>query len=85
MGQLIVNRTLYDQLVELGDELAQLLTSVNTGEGALGRMIRDEELYDRLLGTVTSLDSVTAMLASSPEVPTPPSSSRGTRSAPRRC
>jgi len=63
LGQLIVNRTLYDQLVELGDELSQFLSSVNTGEGALGRMIKDEELYDRLLGTVTSLDSVTARLA----------------------
>jgi phospholipid/cholesterol/gamma-HCH transport system substrate-binding protein len=63
VGQLLVNRDLYDHLVGMSGDLSRLLASVNSGEGALGRLVKDDELYDRLLGAMESLDSVTAKLA----------------------
>ena len=63
VGQLLVNRDLYDHLVGMSGDLSRLLASVNSGEGALGRLVKDDELYDRLVGAMASLDSVTAKLA----------------------
>ena len=64
MGQLLVNRDLYDQLVGLSGDLSGLLASVNAGEGTFGRLMKDEQLYDRLVGAMASLDTITARLAS---------------------
>jgi phospholipid/cholesterol/gamma-HCH transport system substrate-binding protein len=63
VGQLFVNRDLYDQLVNLSGDLSSLLRGVNAGEGTLGRMAKDDELYDRVVNAVASLDSMTAKLA----------------------
>lgn len=63
MGQLLVNRELYDRLTELGSDLSRLLSSVNAGEGSLGKMVKDEQLYERLLRAVASLDTITARVA----------------------
>ena len=63
VGQLFVNRDLYDQLVGLSGDLSRLLQGVNAGEGTLGRMAQDDELYDRIVSAVASLDSMTAKLA----------------------
>ena len=63
VGQLFVNRRLYDELVGLSSDLSRLLQGVNAGEGTLGRMAKDEELYDRIVSAVAALDSMTAKLS----------------------
>lgn len=63
VGQLFVNRDLYDRLVTVSDDFSTLLRGVNAGEGTLGRMAKDDELYDRIVEAVGALDSITAKLA----------------------
>jgi phospholipid/cholesterol/gamma-HCH transport system substrate-binding protein len=43
-------------------ELNTLLVEINEGDGALSRMIRDPDLYQKLLSAVTRVDSLGGMV-----------------------
>jgi phospholipid/cholesterol/gamma-HCH transport system substrate-binding protein len=58
-----LTRLVRSLLVNLSGDLSSLLRGVNAGEGTLGRMAKDDELYDRVVNAVASLDSMTAKLA----------------------
>lgn len=63
LGRLVVDDTLYRQLVHVSGSLGDFLDRVAGGEGTLGRLLTDEELYLRLSAGARSLDSVTARVA----------------------
>jgi phospholipid/cholesterol/gamma-HCH transport system substrate-binding protein len=50
-----LNRTL-DSLQVLSSRLGNTLDGVNQGRGTAGRLLTDEELYSKLLNSVTNLD-----------------------------
>ena len=65
MGQLLTNRTLYDQLTQSLSETDALLRRLQSPNGTFGRLLDDPTLYNRLTRTLTTLDS-TVLLLSSP-------------------
>jgi phospholipid/cholesterol/gamma-HCH transport system substrate-binding protein len=58
MGQLVTDRSLYDQLTGTMTQLNGLVTRLQQPNGTFGRMIDDPALYDRLVGVLASTDSL---------------------------
>ena len=58
MGQLLTNRTLYDQLAGTLTETNQLLQRLQQPQGTLGRMLDDPTLYNRMVSVTGSLDTL---------------------------
>ncbi len=65
MGQLLSNRTLYDELAETLTQTNALLTRMQQPNGTFGRMLDDPALYDRMVRLTGSLDTLTRAMASS--------------------
>lgn len=63
MGQLIVDRTLYDRMVGLSGSLDTLLRAATSRKSFLGKMLRDDRLYDELTSALSGLDSLTSGMA----------------------
>ena len=64
MGQLIANRTLYDQLSGTLTQMNRVLVRMQNPNGTFGRLIDDPTLYDRLVGATMQLDSMLAAIQS---------------------
>ena len=64
MGQLLSNRTLYDELTETITQTNALLTRMQQRNGTFGRLLDDPALYDRMLRLTGSLDTLTRTIAS---------------------
>jgi phospholipid/cholesterol/gamma-HCH transport system substrate-binding protein len=58
IGQLLTNRSLYDQLDGTLTRTTAMLERVQNSHGTLAKMLDDPVLYDRLVGSVTSVDSL---------------------------
>lgn len=58
MGQLLTNRSLYDQLNGTLGRANAMLTRFQNPNGTVGRMLDDPMLYNRLVGVITSTDSL---------------------------
>lgn len=58
MGQLLTNRSLYDQLTTSLTEMNRLLARLQRPTGTLGRMLDDPTLYDHLTSATAQLDTV---------------------------
>ena len=65
MGQLLSNRTLYDELAGTLTQTNSLLARLQTPGGTFGRLLDDPALYDRLVRLTGSLDTLTRSMASS--------------------
>jgi phospholipid/cholesterol/gamma-HCH transport system substrate-binding protein len=63
MGQLLSNRTLYDQLTESITQANSLLTRLQQRQGTFGRLLDDPALYDRMVRLTGSLDTLTRTIA----------------------
>ncbi|HET7564152.1 MAG TPA: MlaD family protein [Gemmatimonadaceae bacterium] len=64
MGQLITNRTLYDQLSGTLTQMNQVLARMQNPNGTFGRLIDDPTLYNRLTSATTRLDSLLVAMQS---------------------
>lgn len=64
VGQLLTNRTMYDQLTQTLSETDALLRRLQAPNGTFGRLLDDPTLYNRLTSTLTTLDSTVLMLSS---------------------
>jgi phospholipid/cholesterol/gamma-HCH transport system substrate-binding protein len=64
MGQLLTNRSLYDQLTGSLSRLNALLVRMESSQGTLGRLMDDPKLYDHLLRTTAQLDTTLGQLRS---------------------
>ncbi len=62
-GQLLTNRTLYDELANTLQRTSALLTRVEHGDGTLGRMLTDTTVYARLASTTAALDTIVRRIA----------------------
>lgn len=58
MGQLVTDRSLYDQLTGTMTQMNGLLTRLQRPNGTFGRMIDDPALYDKLVATLAATDSL---------------------------
>ena len=58
MGQLLTNRTMYDQLTSAMARANGLFVGLQNPNGTFGRMLNDPTLYTRMTAAVASLDSV---------------------------
>lgn len=63
-GRLLMDSTLYIELVQTSRSMNEFLGAVGRGEGALAQLAQDEELYGDLRSLVSGLDSLTATLVS---------------------
>ena len=58
MGQLLTNRTLYDELTTTLTRTNALLVRLQNPRGTIGRLIDDPRLYDQLTGMIVQLDTL---------------------------
>ncbi|CAN5346419.1 MlaD family protein [soil metagenome] len=65
LGQLVVNRQLYDQLNTTLVRANTMLATLQNPDGTIGRMLADPALYNKLIGVVNSTDSLVVSLNSS--------------------
>jgi phospholipid/cholesterol/gamma-HCH transport system substrate-binding protein len=65
MGQLLSNRTLYDELAGTLTRTNSLLTRLQRPDGTFGRLLDDPALYERMVRLTGSLDTLTRTMASS--------------------
>jgi phospholipid/cholesterol/gamma-HCH transport system substrate-binding protein len=65
MGQLLSNRTLYDELATTLTRTNSLLGRLEQPSGTFGRMLDDPALYERMVRLTGALDTLTRAMASS--------------------
>jgi len=65
VGQLLTNRSMYDQLTSAMGRANALFAGLQNPNGTIGRMLNDPSLYNKLTGAVTSLDSTLIAINSS--------------------
>jgi phospholipid/cholesterol/gamma-HCH transport system substrate-binding protein len=56
-GKLLSDPRLYDNLVQLTEQLKGFATAANRGEGSLGKLTKSHEAYDLLMSTLSRADS----------------------------
>ncbi len=64
MGQLLTNRSLYDQLGTSLTAMNELLARMQKPNGTLGRLLDDPALYDNMASVTLHLDSVLTQMQS---------------------
>jgi phospholipid/cholesterol/gamma-HCH transport system substrate-binding protein len=65
IGQLVMNRGLYDQLNGTLERTNRLLVSMQNPNGTIGRLMTDPSLYNTLTRTTASLDTLVGQVARS--------------------
>lgn len=58
IGQLLVDKTLYDRLNAAVNEVQKVAAAVSSGQGTVGRLLHDEGLYNDLRTTIRRLDDL---------------------------
>jgi phospholipid/cholesterol/gamma-HCH transport system substrate-binding protein len=58
IGQLLVDKTLYERLNSAVSEVQKVAAAVTSGQGTVGRLLRDESLYNDLRTAVRRLDDL---------------------------
>ena len=65
LGQLVTNRTLYDQLNETLASTNTLMARLENPRGTIGRLLNDPSLYHSLNRTIASADTVISQISTS--------------------
>ncbi len=63
-GQLLMDTTLYAELIRTSRSMNRFLTTVAGGEGVLAQLAEDDQLYENLRSVIADLDTLTAVLVS---------------------
>lgn len=63
-GQLLMDTTLYVELLNTSRSMSSFLSAVGKGEGALAQLAQDELLYEDLRSVIAGLDTLTETLIS---------------------
>jgi phospholipid/cholesterol/gamma-HCH transport system substrate-binding protein len=58
IGQLLVDKTLYDRLNGAVSEIQKLAAAVSSGQGTVGRLLNDDSLYNDTRAAISRLDSL---------------------------
>jgi phospholipid/cholesterol/gamma-HCH transport system substrate-binding protein len=64
IGQMITNRTLYDELTGTLAKTNSMLARLQNPNGTVGRMLDDPQLYNNLNGMLVSLDTLVRTMSS---------------------
>ena len=64
LGQLVTNRSLYDELTSTMARTNTMLAKLQNPNGTFGRMLDDPALYNHMTSTIASLDSLLVTLNS---------------------
>jgi len=64
IGKLLVDTTLYNNVLAITDEVKQLADVLNSDKGTLGKLLNDRELYDQFQASLTRVDGVIENLQS---------------------
>lgn len=64
VGQLLTNRTMYDELTQTLSGTNRLLARLQNPSGTFARMVDDPALYNTMVGTMQSLDSLLLVINS---------------------
>ena len=64
LGQLVTNRSLYDELTATMARTNTMLARMQNPQGTFGRMLDDPALYNHMTSTIASLDSLLVTLNS---------------------
>jgi phospholipid/cholesterol/gamma-HCH transport system substrate-binding protein len=62
IGQLITNRTLYDQFVSTMGRANQMMARIDNPRGTFAKLLDDPTLYNRFVSVITSADSLVIAL-----------------------
>ena len=62
IGQLLVDKTLYERLNAAVSEVQKVAAAVSSGQGTVGRLLQDETLYYDLRGVIRRLDTLVASI-----------------------
>jgi phospholipid/cholesterol/gamma-HCH transport system substrate-binding protein len=62
LGQLVTNRTLYDQMNSTLERTSSLMTRLENPRGTIGRMLNDPALYNSLTRTVAAAETLVAQI-----------------------
>jgi phospholipid/cholesterol/gamma-HCH transport system substrate-binding protein len=62
IGQLVTNRTLYDQFVSTMGRANQMMARVDNPRGTFAKLLDDPTLYNRFVSVITSADSLVVAL-----------------------
>ncbi len=65
IGQLLSNRTLYDELTSALTRMNSLMASLQNPNGTFGRLLEDPTLYNNMTEVVASMDSLLAAVNNS--------------------
>lgn len=65
MGQLITNRSLYDELTSTLSRTNQMMARMQNPNGTFGRMLDDPAMYDNLTQMIAAVDTLITQLNSS--------------------
>ena len=65
VGQLVTNRTLYDQLTATLEQSNRLIARMQSRNGTVGRLLDDPALYANLVRVTGTLDTLTSQVARS--------------------
>ncbi|MFB3776936.1 MAG: MlaD family protein [Bryobacteraceae bacterium] len=60
IGQLLVDKTLYERLNAAVSEVQKVAAAVSSGQGTVGRLLNDESLYNELRAAIHRLDELLA-------------------------
>jgi phospholipid/cholesterol/gamma-HCH transport system substrate-binding protein len=58
IGKLLVDETLYNNLLAILSQVKSLADTLNSDKGTLGILLNNRELYDQFRGTLTKLDNI---------------------------
>jgi phospholipid/cholesterol/gamma-HCH transport system substrate-binding protein len=62
IGKLLVDETLYNKLLLIGNDVQKLTTAINSGKGMIGKLVYDDKLYTQFEKTMGRIDTMVADL-----------------------
>jgi phospholipid/cholesterol/gamma-HCH transport system substrate-binding protein len=63
-GRLLMDTTLYAEMLRTSRSMNRFLNTVGSGEGVLAQLAEDDQLYEDLRSVIADLDTLTAVLVS---------------------
>ncbi|MDF7799383.1 MlaD family protein [Pontiellaceae bacterium B1224] len=64
LGKLLRDDAMYNNMVEISDDIKTLVTKLEQGEGTIGKLLNDDTVYDDAAAVMANLRSVSDRIAS---------------------
>jgi len=63
----MTDATLFNQLNAVTEQFDQLMAKLNSGEGTVGQLLKDRQLYENMNGAVNDMRSLLTAIKSDPK------------------